>query len=167
MNSRVSIQDRSPFFVLKTGHFIYQIGPGGSADPSDPPLDPLLLKAIYNNLFNYLFCRFIDENANLTQLPTVGLYYLTNPMSFSCRHHHNIQQRCRNRHDIRRIHKYHPRHCRRLSFSSFAFFLWDSVIWHSLCTQVISEGPPFRTSALSNGFYWSTCCRHSSSSAQL
>jgi len=29
-------------FVLKTGHFIHQIGSGGSADPSDPPLDPLL-----------------------------------------------------------------------------------------------------------------------------
>jgi len=33
-------------FVLKSGHFIHQMGGGGLADPSDPPLDPLLWYSI-------------------------------------------------------------------------------------------------------------------------
>jgi len=37
-------------FVLKTGHFIHQIGPGGSADPSDPPLDLLMTIVVINSL---------------------------------------------------------------------------------------------------------------------
>src|SRR6218665_892217 len=37
-------------FVLKTGHFIHQIGPEGSADPSNPPLDPLLI--VFKDLYS-------------------------------------------------------------------------------------------------------------------
>src|SRR6218665_1745953 len=85
MNSEVCIQDKRPLypqtqfniwylefhysqfcevsnfeklhFVLQSGHFIYQLGPGGSADSSDPPLDPLLNFSLENHCLKRMFAK--------------------------------------------------------------------------------------------------------------